>query len=195
MIRTSFSSLISSHPFPSLRIYDSRRWKTRIFLSLLSRACGISHPLFFQTPWRFSCLIFQLALRNTHLPVLFESRARDLRRSLSQPDFVSRFRVDNVRFRREMLFEIIAPFRISAWSAAVSSTEKNPACSGLWQRWNTLTAYVIYNRCQRAPLWTYTTVCSDGVVCSCEKYFPDMDDLLMKTFEFANFSLLIRTRI
>lgn len=112
-------------------------WKTRTFLSLLSRAVSLAFS-FLQTPWRFSCLISQLTLRNTHCrfcsnrcePVIYDDSC--LNRPLCRG-----FWADNARFHQEMLFEIIALFRISAWSATMFSNEKNPA-SSLWQRRNTL---------------------------------------------------------
>lgn len=108
----------------------------REHFSLFCRARAISLALFFPDSVAFlMSYLSQLALRNTHCrfcsnraPVIYDDPCL-------RPAFVSRyFRPDNARFCREMLFEIIALFRISAWSAVVFSTEKNSACSDLWQR-------------------------------------------------------------
>lgn len=136
------TSFTPSHPFSSLRIYAYLATPmllkdANISLSFVASVRYLSLS-FSQTARRFSCLISRLALRNTHCrfcsnraPVIYDDPC------LSRV-FVSRFRVDNAPL--PLLFEIIALFHIGAWSAAVFSTEKNPACSGLWQRWNTLNA-------------------------------------------------------
>lgn len=125
MIRTSFSSLISSHPFcRPARIYapgDSRLApmllkKTRTFLSLLSRS-GYSLSLSLSSLFSRLRDVSHVLSRNSFCEIhiagfVRNARARarsDLRRSLSRL-CAERFRADNARFP-PTLFEIIAPFR------------------------------------------------------------------------------------
>lgn len=89
-----FTPFAPSHPFPSLRIYaylatPMSLKDTNISLSFVERVRYLSLS-FSQTPWRFSCLISQLPAKYA-LPVLFEPRPRDLRRSLSQPSLCVAF--------------------------------------------------------------------------------------------------------
>lgn len=66
------------HFSPCVSTRISRRrccLKDATFLSLLSRAVSLAHS-FLQTPWRFSCLISQLTLRNIRIASFVRTAAR-----------------------------------------------------------------------------------------------------------------------
>lgn len=127
----------SSHPFSSLRIYDSCRRHRAERREHFSRFCrsGISFALFFfrglcdvSHVLSLSLSLFRLVLRNTHCwfcsnrgPVIYDG-------SLSQPVFVSRFRADNARASWDAIWNNCAlPYRCVI--RRLSSAEKNIACS------------------------------------------------------------------
>lgn len=143
MIRTSFSSLYP-RPIPHFprcvsTTCDADVAERREHFSLLCRVRYLSLS-FSQTPRRFSCLISQLVLRNTHCWFCSNHAAGDLRRFLSQLVFVSRFCADNARFlgerKRERKRDAIRNNCALPYQPRDSrlSAEKNPVCSEPWQR-------------------------------------------------------------
>jgi len=201
MIRTTFSPLsfprIHFPPCVSMRI--SRRrccWKTRTFLSLLSRSCGISRSLLprlhgvsrvlsLDSPCEIRIAGFVRTARPWFTTILVSAE--------------SLCRVSALIMRRFRRGDAI--WNNCALSyRCVFSTEKNPACFGLWQRWNTLNAHVIHNRAlpKRTAADVRNRIQRWGCLFTREKYFlwyRRFADAEKFAFEFANFPLRIRTRI
>lgn len=114
-------------PCVSARISRRRCCLKDANISLSFVACGISRSLF--PPDSVAFLMSYLSTHpakcthcrfcsNRCAPVIYDDSCRN--QSLCRG-----FRADNARFRQKMIFKIIALFRISAWCAAMFSSEKN----------------------------------------------------------------------